>query len=199
IASASLPMTNGYETMQWMALASCMLGIVLYRRDYITPLCCVVAALAMLVAMMGHRSPEIGVVMPVLRSPLLSVHVLAVMIAYAMFAVMAMCGLAWMCGRRRLLAVARHMIEPAVFFLAAGIFIGAIWANRSWGRYWGWDPKEVWALVTMIVYSFGLHGRSIAVFRRDNFFAVYVVLAFLAVVMTYFGVNYVLGGLHSYA
>ena len=82
---------------------------------------------------------------------------------------------------------------------SAGIFIGAVWAGQSWGRYWGWDPKETWALITMLVYSLPLHASSLPAFRRDRFFAVYVMTAFLTVLMTYFGVNFVLGGLHGYA
>ena len=82
--------------------------------------------------------------------------------------------------------------------LGAGIFIGAVWANESWGRYWAWDPKEVWALITFMVYGLAFHTDSFPVFRRPRFFHIYVVLALLTVLMTYFGVNHWLGGLHSY-
>ncbi|MBF1071258.1 MAG: cytochrome c biogenesis protein CcsA, partial [Prevotellaceae bacterium] len=81
----------------------------------------------------------------------------------------------------------------------AGIFIGAIWANVSWGRYWGWDPKEVWALITMLIYSFALHPGLLPVLRRPRPFHWFVLLAFLSVLFTYFGVNFLLGGMHSYA
>ena len=91
------------------------------------------------------------------------------------------------------------MLYPAVFLLTAGIFIGAVWANVSWGRYWGWDPKEVWALITMLVYSFGLHAGSIKWFRKPMNFHIFCILAFLCVLITYFGVNFILGGMHSYA
>ena len=84
------------------------------------------------------------------------------------------------------------------FLLTAGIFTGAVWANASWGRYWGWDPKEVWALITLIVYALPLHEQSLARFRRPLFFHAYTLWAFAAVLMTYFGVNYLLGGMHSY-
>ena len=92
----------------------------------------------------------------------------------------------------------RMLLFPAVFFLGAGIFIGAVWANESWGRYWAWDPKEVWALITFMVYGLAFHTDSFSVFRRPRFFHIYVVLALLTVLMTYFGVNHWLGGLHSY-
>jgi ABC-type transport system involved in cytochrome c biogenesis permease subunit len=95
--------------------------------------------------------------------------------------------------------ISNIMLYPAVFMLTAGIFIGAVWANVSWGRYWGWDPKEVWALITMLVYSFGLHSSSIEWFRKPMNFHIFCILAFLSVLITYFGVNFLLGGLHSYA
>ena len=92
----------------------------------------------------------------------------------------------------------RIVLYPAVFLLTAGIFIGAVWANVSWGRYWGWDPKEVWALITMLIYATALHSRSLRYFNRPVFFHWFAMLAFLSVLFTYFGVNYFLGGLHSY-
>lgn len=91
------------------------------------------------------------------------------------------------------------MLCPAVFCLAAGIFVGAVWANVSWGRYWGWDPKEVWALITLLVYAAALHTESLPQFRRAAFFHAFSIAAFLTVLITYFGVNFLLGGMHSYA
>jgi ABC-type transport system involved in cytochrome c biogenesis permease subunit len=83
--------------------------------------------------------------------------------------------------------------------MAAGIFVGAIWANQSWGRYWGWDPKETWALVTLLVYALPLHAASFKAFSRPNVIHLYNLFAFLSVLITYFGVNFVLSGMHSYA
>ena len=91
------------------------------------------------------------------------------------------------------------MLYPALFLLTAGIFIGAVWANVSWGRYWGWDPKEVWALITMLVYALPLHAASLPWFRKSRFFHIYTIAAFLSVLITYFGVNFFLEGMHSYA
>ena len=99
----------------------------------------------------------------------------------------------------RLQRLNRLLLLPALFLLAAGIFIGAVWANQSWGRYWGWDPKETWALITMLVYAFPLHDASLAFFRRPKVFHWYVLCAFLSVLVTYFGVNFFMAGLHSYA
>ncbi|MCM1032254.1 MAG: cytochrome c biogenesis protein CcsA [Odoribacter sp.] len=201
IASGNVPMANGYETMQWMALAASLTGVCAWMRgiNQLSPLCCIVASLAMMVAMMGHRNPQITAVVPVLRSPLLSVHVLTVMLAYAALAIIALCGIAWLMGRKELITTGRQLLCPAVFLLCAGIFIGAVWANQSWGRYWGWDPKEVWALITMLVYSAALHRSTLRCFKSDRFFAIFSIVAFLTVIMTYFGVNFILGGLHGYA
>lgn len=137
---------------------------------------------------------------PVLRSPYLGIHVGIIVVAYTLLAAAVVIALAALLRRRcpDLHRLSRALLFPALFCLAAGIFIGAIWANVSWGRYWGWDPKEVWALITMLVYAFALHGESLPAFRRPCFFHAYLLLAFLTVLMTYFGVNYLLGGLHSY-
>ena len=199
-AAGTLPMGNGYETMQWMALAATLGGIWSRGRGNGTAaICCMAAGLALMVAFMSRHTPQVTTLMPVLRSPLLSLHVLTVMCAYAALAVMALCGVAALAGRSKLIVTARRLLMPAVFLLTAGIFIGAVWANNSWGRYWGWDPKEVWALITMIVYSFALHPGMMPRFRSDRFFAWFCIAAFLTVIMTYFGANYLLPGLHSYA
>ena len=83
--------------------------------------------------------------------------------------------------------------------LAIGIFVGAIWAERSWGEYWGWDPKETWALITLMIYAIPLHTSTVSALRKPLRYHVFMTLAFLAIIMTYFGVNYFLGGMHSYA
>lgn len=124
--------------------------------------------------------------MPVLRSPFLIIHVSIIIAAYMLMICM-------------LFVRDRSLLLPAVLLLAAGIFIGAMWANISWGRYWGWDPKETWALITLLIYSVPVHSASLRVFRRPMVYHTYVRLAFLSVIITYFGVNYLLGGLHSYA
>ena len=95
--------------------------------------------------------------------------------------------------------MSRLMLLPALALLTAGIFVGAVWAGESWGRYWGWDPKETWALITLLVYAVPLHGESLRCFKRPMVYHTYMLLAFATVLMTYFGVNYYLTGLHSYA
>ena len=95
--------------------------------------------------------------------------------------------------------VRREALRPAVFLLATGIFLGALWANVSWGTYWSWDPKESWALVTLLVYSLPLHQESLPWFRSMRNYRLYSLLAMASLLMTYFGVNLLLGGMHSYA
>ena len=147
--------------------------------------------------------------MPVLRSPFFPLHVSVIMISYILLAFIMINGFRAMClsGKKddnpekaaRLMRSSQLMLMPALFLLIAGIFIGAVWANVSWGRYWGWDSKEVWALITMMFYSLPLHQQSLRWFASPRHFHGYCTLAFLIVLMTYFGVNYFLSGLHSYA
>ena len=208
-AGGHLPLSNGFETMQFMAWCSCLLAFFLRRRfAMVRAFAFMVAGFALLVAMMGESSPQITPLMPVLSSPLLSVHVMAIMLAYALFAFMMLNGVMAVVlnglGNAseqvvRLQVVSRILLYPAVFLLAAGIFIGAVWANVSWGRYWGWDPKEVWALITLLVYASAFHVSSLPCFRRPMSFHLFAIFAFLAVLVTYFGVNFLLGGMHSYA
>lgn len=121
--------------------------------------------------------------MPVLRSPMLVIHVGVIMVSYCLLVVS---------------FFNPALLRVAVFTLAAGIFLGAIWANLSWGTYWSWDPKEAWALVTLIVYAIPLHGNSLPWFRDKRHYQCYSAVAFLCLLMTYFGVNLLLGGMHAY-
>ena len=204
-----MPLSNGFETMQFMALCMLVIALPLGKRiPFFLPFGLMAAGLALMVSMLGERNPQITTLMPVLASPLLSIHVILVMLSYSLFAFLFFNGVTALIMNRmgsstsilhRLTDISRIMLYPAVFLLAVGIFTGAVWANVSWGRYWGWDPKETWALITMLVYSLTFHEQSLPAFRRPIFLHVYIVLAFLTVLMTYFGVNYVLRGMHSYA
>ena len=99
----------------------------------------------------------------------------------------------------RLMLFSKLMSYPATLFLGVGIFIGSVWANISWGNYWSWDSKEVWALITFMIYGVAFHGTSLPWMRKPMHYHIYMVLAFLSVLMTYVGVNYFLTGMHSYA
>ena len=200
--SGHIPLSNGYETMLFMAWVLLVLTIVLFRKFrfflWIGPLaaCC-----CLLVAMMTGSGSQITPLIPVLQSPLLSVHVMTVMCAYALFALQMMLGVYsfWTSKLERITALSQLLLYPAIFLLTIGIFLGAVWANVSWGNYWSWDPKESWALITLMVYAIPLHKASIGAFNKPRFYHIYMISAFLAVLITYFGVNFILGGMHSYA
>lgn len=205
--SGHLPMSNGYETMQFMAWATLIVTLVMQKRflpvKQFGPL---LSSFALLVAMITDGNPQITQLMPVLQSPLLSVHVMVIMFSYALFGLTALIGLQGLIAHHRkqeekeqqLAALSQFLLYPAVALIAIGIFIGAIWANVSWGRYWSWDSKETWALITMLIYSAPLHA-DIKWLRKAQHMHIYMLLAFLSVLMTFFGVNYFLSGMHSYA
>ena len=162
----------------------------------------IILMVALHIRMLTHQ------LMPVLRSPLFSIHISTIVTAYALLLGIAVIGIIAVVmriakpsnqvGLVRLQNISTAMLYPAVALLAAGIFIGAVWANISWGNYWSWDPKEVWALITLLVYTLPLFSNELRSFRKPMFFHVYCILAFLSVVITYFGVNLILGGVHAY-
>ena len=205
--SGHIPLSNGYETMLFMAWLLWVITIVLFRRFRVIRVLGPLAALCcMLVAMMTGGSSQLSPLVPVLQSPLLSLHVMTVMCAYALFALQMLMGIyALVMMKRghspleRVTALSQLLLYPAVFLLAIGIFLGAVWANVSWGNYWSWDPKESWALITLMVYAVPFHSTSIPALRRPRCYHLYMIAAFFAVLITYFGVNYLLGGMHSYA
>lgn len=203
--SGHVPVSNGPETMMFLGFVA-LAGATFWRNVTIQGAFMAVAGMALCVAAMGGSTPQIGSMMPVLASPLLSVHVMVVMVSYALFLLMAILALLSLASgsgiqRVRLSTLNRILLTPAVFLLGAGIFIGAVWANQTWGRYWGWDPKETCALVMWIVYALPLHWgcRPLRFLRSDKAFNVYLLVAVLTVAFTYFGANYLLKGLHSYA
>ena len=206
------PLSNGFETMQFLALIASLIPLFykiteyrlqnteksLHKYHLIMPNSTLICGVALMVATMSELNPRITLLMPVLQSPLLSIHVMVIMISYALFALLALNSIVNLI-KNETQETRYGTLYWALFLLTAGIFIGAIWANMSWGRYWGWDPKEVWALITMLIYSLPLHRASLPIFRNERFLNWYLVLAFLSVIITYFGVNFILGGLHSYA
>ncbi len=215
VVSGKIPMANGYETMLFVAWLVMLLSLAVSRRFRIAlPLGFIMSGFFLLVSHIGQMDPNISHVMPVLNSPLLSVHVSIIMLAFALLSLTFICGLTALLlhvlasrnGHARfgeqteaLALLSRLFLYPALAALGFGIFIGAIWANVSWGKYWGWDPKEVWALITFMVYAAAAHVQSLPSMRRPMTYHVFMTLAFLTILMTYFGVNYFLGGMHSYA
>ncbi len=208
------PVSNGFETMLFIAWCAMLLALILQRYSTVIPVFgLLVSGFALLVAHIAGMNPQITPLVPVLSSPLLSVHVSLIMFSYAIVGFLMLNSLMFFClcffsGKNvtttiqiqeKLFLLSRILLYPMVFLLGAGIFVGAIWANVSWGRYWGWDPKEVWALITFLVASLLLHGKICKSFGNPFFFNSYIFFIFALVLMTYFGVNYFLGGLHSYA
>lgn len=200
--SGHFPLANGFETMQFLSLIAAIIPFILKlsnkNSETLLAHSILISGIALMVATMSELNPRITLLMPVLQSPLLSIHVMVIMISYALFALMTLTSIANIIKNSSDNS-ALKMLPLALFLLTAGIFIGAIWANISWGRYWGWDPKEVWALITMLIYSLPLHRASLTIFQNKRFVNWYFIFAFLSVIITYFGVNFILGGLHSYA
>ena len=208
--SGHIPVSNGPETMLFMAWVVLLLTLFLRKSmGIITAFGPLISSFCLLVATLGGSSSQITPLMPVLQSPLLSVHVMTVMCAYALFALQLLLGIyAILLNRKhhdqldkldRATSLSQLLLYPAVFLLTIGIFLGAVWANVSWGNYWSWDPKETWALITLMIYAVPFHSTSIPMFKKPVVYHVYMIGAFLSVVITYFGVNYLLGGMHSYA
>ena len=241
--SRHIPVSNGPETMLFMAWVVLIFTYLLHRRSLSLPkqptpqttkrpisqttnlimaFGSLVASFCLLVAMLGGSSSQLTPLMPVLQSPLLSIHVMTVMCAYALFALQMLLGIQALflmkkncqlsarprrlarprivnCQLERITALSQLLLYPAVFLLTIGIFLGALWANVSWGNYWSWDPKESWALITLMVYAVPLHRTPLTTRQSPLYYHIYMVTAFLAVLITYFGVNYLLGGMHSYA
>ena len=203
IVSGNVPMSNGYESMLTVAWFVMLISFVMqYRIRLVMVFGFLLSGFFLLVSHINQMDPAIGQMMPVLNSPLLSIHVSIIMMSYALLSLTFLCGVMGIFLRshgEELQALSRVFLYPALATMGFGIFIGAIWANVSWGNYWSWDSKETWALITFMIYAVVAHTQSLPLFRKPLAYHVYMTLAFLSIVMTYFGVNYFLTGMHSYA
>ena len=203
IISGNVPMSNGYESMLTVAWFVMLISILMQLRIRIVMVFgFLISGFFLLVSHINQMDPAIGQMMPVLNSPLLSIHVSIIMMSYALLSLTFICGIMGICMRshgEELQALSRLFLYPALTTMGFGIFIGAIWANVSWGNYWSWDSKETWALITFMIYAVVVHTQSLPVFRKPLVYHIYITLAFLSIAMTYFGVNYFLTGMHSYA
>ena len=200
VVGGHAPMAGGFDSMNLMTIVIgivSLLGALTSRQHtMMMPAGMMAMGFCLLVAMMSGSNPPVTNLMPVLNSPLLTLHVAVIMCSYALFFFVAWVGLAGLItGDDNYRHLNLVLLYPAVALLAAGIIIGAVWANISWGNYWSWDPKEVWALITLIVYAIPLHR---GILTKPRAFGLYCLLAFLSVVITYFGVNLILGGMHAY-
>jgi ABC-type transport system involved in cytochrome c biogenesis permease subunit len=211
VIAARAPVTNMYESVVFVGLGAALFGLIfrlVYRKDYVLTGAAAVSTLALLLADTCF-DPSIQPLTPVLRNNFwLVIHVMTIMLSYAAFA------LAWLIGNitlvfsllrnanRATVAILTRLtyqfVQAGILLLIAGTFLGAWWADYSWGRFWGWDPKEVWALVTLLLYLALLHARLVG-WVGDFGLAAFSVVCFASILMAWYGVNYVLAtGLHSY-
>ena len=209
--NGTIPLANGYETMLLLSWIIMLVAVLTTRKmQLMTTFGLLMSGFMLLVSHLGEMDPSITPRMPVLNSPLLSIHVSIIMISYALLSLTFICAIAYFCTynskregiksvNRQLTSLSQIFLYPAITTLGLGIFIGAIWANISWGNYWGWDPKETWALITFMIYAIPIHSDSFSSLRNPKRYHLFMLLSFLSILMTYFGVNYILGGMHSYA
>ncbi|MDR1876831.1 MAG: c-type cytochrome biogenesis protein CcsB [Flavobacteriaceae bacterium] len=211
------PWSNGYEAVMFISWVSILAGFLLYRNrnGFIPAAGCLVAVILMGFAHGGDQmNPQITPLVPVLKSYWLMIHVAVITSSYGFFGLSALIGAVVLTlfilnnreisdkvenSIRELTIVNEISLTIGVFLLTIGTFLGGIWANESWGRYWSWDPKETWAFISVIIYAIALHLRLVPDWRGKYIFNLVSLLAFSSVIMTYFGVNYYLSGLHSYA
>ena len=207
IVTGHAPVSNIPETLLLMSWLSSALSLVASSRrvPVLGLLCPVVASVCMLGSVLSDSISPLSSLPPILRSPLLSVHVVLVMVSYTLLFCIALLSVRCLlhgctpATLTRLTALSRLLLYPAVSFLASGIIAGAVWANISWGTYWSWDAKETWALLTLMVYLAPFHIHSLDSDSSPRLYHIYVLVAFLVVLATYFGVSYFLPGMHSYA
>lgn len=196
------PYGTAITYLGYLLLALSLMWLSGRRLVLLAPVGLLLAGLTQMLYYNGVFNAPDTQLLPVLRSPLLGLHVSIIIVAYVLFVVLTVRGVIGLVSRtrgRQYLPLNRKLLFSAICCLTVGIFLGAVWANLSWGRYWGWDPKESWALVTLIIYALPLHRKSLTWFRSSRHFDLYMIFAILAVLMTFFGVNYFLSGMHSYA
>ena len=213
--SGHAPWSNGYEAVVFIAFISMLLGLAFARNSkLVLGSAGLLGWLLLFVAHMNALDPEMGSLVPVLQSYWLMIHVAVITGSYAFLGISAILGLMIltmnlflkesnkkiMFGTTKELTYYSEMIMIiGVFMLTIGTFLGGVWANESWGRYWGWDAKETWALASVIIYAIFLHFRFIPGLKGQNAFTIASLWGYSSIIMTFFGVNFYLSGLHSYA
>lgn len=209
--SGRAPWTNTYESMVYVGWSAVLAGLLFMRRSKTTlAIATIMGGVVVMISQLNFMDPEITPLVPVLKSYWLMFHVAIITASYGFFGVSALLGLVSLIisvfskKEQVLLKISELNIinylslVVGLALLSIGVFLGAVWANESWGRYWGWDPKETWALITMVVYAFIIHCRLVPRLRGGYTFAVLSVFGLYSVIMTFFGVNYYLSGMHSY-
>lgn len=212
--SGHAPWSNSYESMVYISWAITLSGIIFAKKSHIAlALSTILSGIMLFGAILAELDPQITNLVPVLQSYWLSIHVSVITASYGFFGLCALLGifvLVLFCMPKKYHKNIANSIKEATYInemamilglslLVVGNFFGAIWANESWGRYWGWDSKETWALVSILIYSFIVHVRLVKSLSNTYVFAVLSAFAYWSIIMTYFGVNYFLTGMHSYA
>ena len=213
--SGHAPWSNAYESVIYIAWATILAGFIFSRKSLMTVAAtAILSSLLLMVAALNWLDPEITNLVPVLDSYWLIIHVAIITASYGFLALGALLGFLNLIlmviqsstNKSRIVASLKELtiinemsITTGLFMLSVGTFLGGIWANESWGRYWGWDPKETWALASMLIYIFVLHMRFIPKIKGIFAFNLASIVAYSSIIMTYFGVNFYLSGLHSYA
>ncbi|MGD9557616.1 MAG: c-type cytochrome biogenesis protein CcsB [Mangrovibacterium sp.] len=212
--SGHAPWSNGYESMVYVAWAAMLAGIIFGRKyPMVIGTADFLSGIILFVAHLNWMNPEITHLVPVLKSYWLLIHVAVITASYGFIGLSAFLGIlvlilyAQMNERNKLnsdyfieqlTTISEMSATLGLYMLTIGTFLGGVWANESWGRYWGWDPKETWALITVFIYAFVVHMRLIPSLRGRYNYNLATVIGFSSVLMTYFGVNYFLSGMHSY-
>lgn len=213
--SGHAPWSDAYESMIYVGWATMFFGLLLGRKSYLTIASTTfVASMILMIAHWNWMDPAIANLQPVLNSYWLMIHVAVIVASYGPFTLGMVLGLVALLlmvlmnrnnrtkielNIKEIVYIAELALTVGLIMLTIGNFLGGQWANESWGRYWGWDPKETWALISIMIYAFVIHTRLIPGMKSEWLFSVMCVIAFYSIMMTYFGVNFYLTGLHSYA
>lgn len=213
--SGHAPWSNAYESVIYVAWATMFFGLAFGRKSELTVASTAfVASIVLMVAHWNWTDPEIGNLVPVLNSYWLMIHVAVIVASYGPFTLAMILGIVSLLlmiftnknnkqkmemNIKEITYINEMALTVGLVMLSIGNFLGGQWANESWGRYWGWDPKETWALISIMVYAFVIHMRFVPALRGKWIFNFFSILAFASILMTYFGVNFYLTGLHSYA
>ncbi len=213
--SGHVPWSNGYESMIYIAWATMLFGLIFGRKSILTVAATAfVTSMILMFAHMNWMDPEIANLVPVLDSYWVMIHVSIIVAGYGPFTLsmilgmltLFLMGITTKSNKKKIDVIIKELtiinemsMTIGLILFTIGNFLGGIWANESWGRYWGWDPKETWALISIMIYAFVLHMRLIPGLRSKLSFNIAAVFSFASVLMTYLGVNHLLSGLHSYA
>jgi cytochrome c-type biogenesis protein CcsB len=210
--SGHAPWSNAYESVIFITFATMLAGFLFVKKsNFALAASCFVASMLLFVANLNWLNPEVTNLVPVLKSYWLMIHVSVITSSYGFFGLCAFIGFLNLIlvilssdnkiktNVNTLSVINEQSMMLGLFLLTIGTFLGGVWANESWGRYWGWDPKETWALVSCVTYSLILHLRLLKLKKYLFVFNVCALFGFSSILMTYFGVNFYLDGLHSYA